>query len=309
MSRSGNDSSALILETLKARLTPGRTLVLGLCGAQGSGKSTIAANLSAALSATGLVAPVLSLDDLYLSRRDRTALAGAVHPLLATRGPPGTHAVALGSKVLSGLENAGPTRLPRFDKGSDEPLPLADWPSVDGPADVVIFEGWCVGARPEAPDALITPINGLERSEDPTGVWRNWINDRLAIDYPSLFERLDMLVLLVAPDLATVVDWRAQQEDGLRARLMAKGAPLGATMGRAQIERFVQHYERLTRHVLREMPSRADLVVHLNRTRRPIRVERRGGARDGAPTDENRLIQDAAPPASERLEVAHDASR
>jgi D-glycerate 3-kinase len=215
------------------------------------------------LAADGLSCAILSLDDLYLPGAARRRLAAEVHPLLATRGPPGTHDVALGVATLDALAQAGSAALPRFDKAADEPHPRVAWPVVAAPADVVIFEGWCVGARPQGPEALAAPVNALERDEDPDGHWRTFVDTALAGAYPPLFERLDRLVLLAAPAFEVVAGWRAEQEAKLRART-------GRGLGPAEIARFVAHYERLTRWILEEMPGRADLVIPLGADRRPL---------------------------------------
>lgn len=245
----------------------GGALVVGLCGPQGSGKSTGAMALQKLLMAAGLRCAVLSLDDLYLGHAARADLAATVHPLLATRGPPGTHDVELGVKVLDRLAAPGVTRLPRFDKGWDDRLAPSEWPPFDGPAQVVIFEGWCVGARPQPPVALVQPINALETERDPDGVWRRYINDALAERYPALFGRIDLLVQLRPPSFEVVVGWRVQQEQRLRAKL---GAGQGRAMTDAEVARFVQHYERLSRHIDTEMPSRADVVIQLDAARRMV---------------------------------------
>lgn len=247
----------------QAQAAKGGTAVVGLCGAQGSGKTTIAAATRALLAARGLSAVVLSLDDLYLPKQARARLAAEVHPLLATRGPPGTHDVALGLEVLAGLARRGPVALPRFDKAADTRRPRRDWPDVQGPIDVVLLEGWCVGARPQPPEALREPINALERDEDCDGRWRSFVNTALAAAYPPLFERLDRLVLLQAPGFEVVAGWRAEQEAKLRART-------GLGLAPGEIARFVAHYERLTRWILEEMPDRADWVVRLGEDRTPL---------------------------------------
>ena len=104
-----------------------RTVVLGLCGAQGSGKSTIAEASVALLRAEGLNAICLSLDDFYLGHEARAWLAGKVHPLLAVRGPPGTHDVALACSILDSLALPQATALPSFDKAFDERRPKSAW--------------------------------------------------------------------------------------------------------------------------------------------------------------------------------------
>lgn len=236
---------------------------IALCGAQGSGKSTIAAAVQIILETGGLKAAVLSLDDLYLPKAARQRLAREVHPLLATRGPPGTHDVELGLQVLGALTRDRATALPRFDKASDDPAPDSARPTFRGPADVILFEGWCVGARAQPREDLRSPVNDLERTEDPDGRWRRFVNTALATAYPPLFEAHDALVLLRAPGFEVVAAWREEQEAKLRART-------GGGMSPAQVTRFIGHYERLTRWILAEMPGRADWVVKLGEEREPL---------------------------------------
>ena len=247
-----------------------RPLVLGICGAQGSGKSTLARGLVERLRARGIRAAALSLDDLYLGKAARAALARSVHPLLETRGVPLTHDVALGCAIIDAVRAGEPVRLPRFDKASDEPLPAEHREQVPAPLDLLVFEGWCVGARAEDPAALAAPVNALERDEDAHGIWRRAVNEALAGPYQSLFGRIDRLILLAAPDFAVVERWRAQQEEDLRAALVVAGRDPGLAMEAAQIARFVQHYERITRAILREMPRRADLTLKLDARRRVL---------------------------------------
>ena len=272
-------SFAAQIETLHAPLAAriaavamGPAFVVGICGPQGSGKSTAVLVIRRLLEQRGLTVATLSLDDLYLPIEDREALARDVHPLLRTRGVPGTHDVVLGLAVLDGLAGDGSTAIPRFDKAVDTRAPSEAWPVVEGPVDIVLFEGWCVGARPEPVEALGEPVNALERQRDPDGAWRAHVNAALAGPYRALFARLDLLVQFVAPDFETVLAWRQEQERKLRERLAAakQGASQGSgrAMDDAEVAAFVQHYERLTRHIGREMPARADIVIRLDSDRR-----------------------------------------
>ena len=275
-------AAALINDAM--RTCPSRPVVIGICGAQGSGKTTLARALAADCTARGLAAAMLSIDDLYLGRAERQRLAREVHPLLATRGVPGTHDVALGVATLAALARGEPVALPRFDKaGDDRAAPRAP-DRAPGDCAVLLFEGWCVGARAQPPETLAAPVNALERDEDPHGTWRKYANAALAGPYQALFGRIDRLLLLAAPGFEAVFDWRRQQEHDLRAGTGARpipGAP--GIMDDAALARFVRHYERLTRHILAEMPPRADCVVRLDRERRPATILSRGtaGARSG----------------------------
>ena len=248
----------------------GGAYTVGLCGAQGSGKSTMAVVVAYLLESWGFSVAVLSLDDLYLTAAERGDLAASVHPLLAIRGAPGTHDIDLGRRLLHALAAEGPVALPSFDKAADDRRPVAEWPVIEAPVDVILLEGWCVGARPQPPADLVTPINSLERDEDPQGLWRAYVNAALAGPYQTLFGRIDHLVLLRAPSFEVVLAWRREQETKLRQRLIAQGLPRGRAMSDEAVARFIAHYERLTRWILAEMPGRADAVIALDAARRPL---------------------------------------
>jgi len=241
----------------------GAPLIVGVCGSQGSGKSTLCAELAERFTRAGIETAVLSLDDLYLSRARRDELGRTVHPLLRTRGVPGTHDVELGLSVLDAFANGRGTVLPRFDKGSDDVAPEADWGWAAPACRLLLFEGWCVGARPQGDADLVEPINDLERHEDADGRWRTYANDALKGGYRELFAPVGLSVLLVAPSFDIVFAWRRQQERALREAT-------GSGMDDAELARFVQHYERLTRHIIAEMPGRADVVIRLDEARRVV---------------------------------------
>lgn len=239
--------------------------LLGLSGLQGSGKSTLASQLADHAHAAGIDTVALSLDDVYRTRAERIALAQTVHPLLATRGVPGTHDVALLHATLDALKHASPehpTAIPAFDKGIDDRAPAATWRRVQHPPQLVVLEGWCIGVPPQPDTDLDTPINPLERDEDPDARWRRHVNTALAGDYTTLWSRLDALVVLHAPSFDVVRHWRDEQEQSLR-RIHAPHA-----MSPDTLARFIAHYERISRHALATLPDRADLLVRLDPARR-----------------------------------------
>ncbi|MEK7342732.1 MAG: kinase [Pseudomonadota bacterium] len=238
-------------------------VVLGIAGAQGSGKSTLAGGLKARMEARGVACALLSIDDLYRTKAERERLAAQVHPLLRTRGVPGTHDVAVGLSVIAALERGEAAALPRFDKGRDDRAPEAEWPIAAAGTRLLILEGWCVGAAPQPDAALVAPVNRLEAEEDAEGRWRAYVNAALAGEYQALFGRLDALALLAAPGFEMVAQWRGEQEAALRARV----GDADGVMDVGQLARFIQHYERLTRHMLEQMPGRATLTIFLRADR------------------------------------------
>ncbi|HEY0504622.1 MAG TPA: kinase [Lysobacter sp.] len=241
--------------------------IQAIAGLQGSGKSTLAAQVAALARERGLRVAVLSVDDFYLGRRERLALARRVHPLLATRGPPGTHDVALACATLDALRAGEAVRLPRFDKLADTRLPPSRWTRV-AQVDLVLFEGWFLKTPAQDEAALREPINRVERDEDPEGTWRRHCNDALARDYPALWSRLDRLLFLQPPGFEAVPGWRWQQETALR-EARAGRMPAHA-MDRAQVERFVQLFERVSRQALRTLPAIAQWTIRLDAARRPV---------------------------------------
>jgi len=247
-----------------------RPILVALSGCQGSGKTTVGDYLCSALAEEhDLNAVALSLDDFYLTLAERQALASSVHPLLVTRGVPGTHDMGLLRDTVAQLlevKRHGAVAIPRFDKSLDDRRPPADWDRMAAPVQVVLLEGWCLGARPEHKDLLTVPLNELERNEDPDGLWRGYSNDALARDFLPLYQQVDQWVMLRAPSFDCVFDWRREQEQKLAATLPAEQA--SGLMDDAALHRFIQHYERITRYCLDELPHHVNHLFTLNDQRR-----------------------------------------
>lgn len=247
-----------------AQRQAGRPWMVGVNGAQGTGKSTLGRFLQLFLQRVhGLRCVAISLDDFYYTREEREQLASNTHPLLVTRGVPGTHDVSLGIAICKQLlvaDDSSVTMIPRFNKAVDDRFPPEQWSRHQGKTDVLLFEGWCVGNRPQLPDSLGEPANQLEASEDASGLWRQYVNNSLQ-HYQPWFAMIDQLVMLKAPSMGAIYRWRFEQEEKLAA---AHQGDQSRIMSREQINRFVQHYERLTTYALEEMPDRADCVFFLD---------------------------------------------
>ncbi|HET8765043.1 MAG TPA: kinase, partial [Rhodanobacter sp.] len=168
--------------------------------------------------------------------------------------------------VLAALPQASerlPVSWPRFDKGRDTRLPPSRWPRVARPPQLVIVEGWALGVRPQLQSALETPVNRLERDEDPDGRWRHWVNKQLR-GYQPLWRKFDALIVLQAPSWDIVRRWRGETEQAL----LARRAPLA--MDAPTLARFLQHFERLSRHALATLPALADSIVEYDDDRHMI---------------------------------------
>lgn len=243
-----------------------RCLLISFNGAQGSGKSTLTAFLQLILPQQfGLNAVTISIDDFYLTRAERQRLANEVHPLLATRGVPGTHDVQLASDTLACLRHCSPEhpcRLPLFDKSMDDRADPTQWAVIDRSVDVILFEGWCNHSPVSSSQELLHPINDLERDEDRDGRWRHYVNDQLALYHQRLFDQADLLVFLKVPSFEKVYEWRGLQEQ----KLAQSAGNLQGVMNEQQLKRFIQHYERITRQNLLKLPALADIMLTLNET-------------------------------------------
>ncbi|WP_313575483.1 kinase [Brevundimonas sp.] len=242
---------------------PDHIPLIGIAGAQGSGKTTLARVATERLGAAHL-----SLDDVYLTKAERTQKGQAVHPLFCVRGPPGTHDLKLLEQTVEALRAAGPnsrTALPAFDKLADDRRPETQWPMFAGRPSAVLVDGWCLGATPQAEADLSAPINALEAEPDGQGTWRRAVNAALAGPYAEAFARFDAVLFLKAPSFDAVLDWRCEQEAGLMDLPPADLPPAK----RAELAVFIQHFERITRHMLAG-GVRADITITLDRQRRPF---------------------------------------
>lgn len=244
----------------------GRPLMVGVNGAQGSGKSTFCALLAPLLERVhGLTVATVSIDDVYLTRANRMQLAETIHPLCAFRGVPGTHDLHLAHAVfdeLAATQSGATASIPRFDKAIDDRLPETQWESCTKPIDVVLFEGWCVGC-PELPP-WEKPYNSRELKDDPDGVWARWSASCLNDAYQKLFSRLDSMIMIEVPSMDTVRSSRWLQEERLWQQLHATDTPNtrpAGLMTKEEVFDYVALFERHTEHMLSELPSVADVLV------------------------------------------------
>ena len=146
-----------------------RPYFVGLAGGQGTGKTTISSLIKIILTKYfKLKVFRISIDDFYKTRKERINLSKRVHPMLLTRGVPGTHDINLINKTFKSLKKKTfkSVLIPKFDKSTDDRYKKSKWTKITRLPNVIIFEGWCVGARHQKDQDLKKSLNFVERKYD-----------------------------------------------------------------------------------------------------------------------------------------------
>ena len=240
-----------------------RTQIIGLTGGQGSGKSTISNILKIILKEKyKLETIVFSIDDFYKTLKERKIMSKKISPLFLTRGVPGTHDTKMLYNCIKNIKRSKFKRmmLPKFNKATDDRMQKKKWVKVKKKPNIVIFEGWCVGAEPQKNKDLLVPINELEKDNDKKKIWRNKVNQELKKNYKKIFQLIDKIIFLKVPSFKHVFKWRLLQEKKLR--IISKGSK---TMSGNQIKNFIMYYERLTKHMLKTFIYKADSIVKVDK--------------------------------------------
>ena len=248
-----------------------KTKIIGLSGGQGAGKSTITGILKFILKRKyGLDLCVFSIDDFYKTKAERKKMSKKVHPLFLTRGVPGTHDINLINRTIKQLKKQRfkTVLIPKFDKSIDDRSKKNKWQKIKKPPHLIIFEGWCVGARHQKNTELKKPLNLIERKHDGNLIWRKTVNNSLKNHYKKLFNKIDRLVYLKAPNFNNIFKWRLLQEQKMKLTLKNK-----KTMSKSQIREFIMFYERITRNMMRNFSRISDLTVFLDGSHRSKKMK------------------------------------
>ncbi len=248
------------------RAKKSKPYLIGLSGGQGTGKTTISSILKIILTKYfRLNVFKISIDDLYKTRKDRISLSKKIHPLLKTRGVPGTHDVNFMFDFLKKIKKKRfkHHRIPKFNKAIDDRLKRKSWYLIKRIPDVIIFEGWCVGARAEKKNTLKKSINPLEKKEDKNLKWRKFVNGQLENKYKKLFSKLDCMLFLKAGSFKLLQSWRLKQESLLK--LNSKNKANNKVMSKNEVLTFMQTYQRITQNMFKFAPKYSSIVLNLNR--------------------------------------------
>jgi len=237
---------------------------VGINGCQGSGKSTLTDFIATYLTTQyQLNVVVMSLDDFYLTSEKRQKLAKDIHPLLATRGVPGTHDVIALNRTLTQLtEKKTGFSIQKFNKATDEPFPKNQWTVVEKPSDIILLEGWCWGVKHQTAEQLKAPINELEYQYDSSGKWRNYVNQQLKDAYEPLYKKMDYWLALQAPSFDCIYKWRLEQEQKLKEKNI--GLVNSKIMSASGILNFTQYFQRLSVQGCNTISQSADAICYLD---------------------------------------------
>jgi len=240
--------------------------IIGLTGGQGAGKSTITQIIKLILETKyNLRVVYFSIDDFYKRSSERIEMSKKVHKLFKTRGVPGTHDTSLIKKTFINLikKNFKPLTIPLFDKSRDERSPKKKWQKIKRQPEIIIFEGWCVGAKPQLKKHLKKSINILEKKYDENLIWRTKVNYELKNEYAKIFNKINRLIFLRVPSFECVYNWRLLQEKKLQ--LTSRGKKI---MSSADVKSFIMYYERITKQMLKDLTKKAYAVLYLDKKHR-----------------------------------------
>ena len=241
-------------------------LIIGLAGGQGSGKTTISSILSLILKKYfKLKVFKISIDDFYKTKKQREILSKNKHSLLLTRGVPGTHDIKIMLDFFRKIKtkNFKSLKLPKFNKANDDRYKKKHWYKLKSRPDVVIFEGWCVGAKPQSLRLLKKPINALEKAYDKSLKWRRFVNLQLKTNYKKLYSQLDSLLYLKVKNFNLLKKWRIKQEEKLW--LKAKSRKNLKIMNKKEVINFMQTYQRITEQMFKDAPKYSSIIMNLNK--------------------------------------------
>ena len=249
----------------------GRTLILGLSGSQGSGKTMVTGILQIILKKFFKKnIYIISIDDFYKTLRDRNRMSQQKHPLFKTRGVPGTHDINLIKNFFISVKRKKfkKIKLPKFNKSIDDRSKKNYWHNINKRPEIIILEGWCVGAKPQIISSLRKPVNILERHEDKDLIWRKYANEKLKKEYKEVFAMIDYFIFMKVPNFKIVFKWRLLQESKLKKKFHYKKK----IMTYSAIKRFIMFYQRITLQMMKDLSKSASIVLLLKKNHEIKRV-------------------------------------
>ncbi len=232
-------------------------------GSQGIGKSSLINIISKAIEKFyNKKILLLSLDNYYLSKKERLSLSKKVHQLLITRGVPGTHNIKnLLENIKQFDQNKYPIHLPLFDKLLDDKS--GSKKVINKNCDILFLEGWCCGSSEITKKYLYKNINKLEKFNDTKNIWRNFYNNKLKLEYRKLFNQFDELIFMQTSSFNNVFNWRLKQEKNNTSKNKKS-----KKMSDNEIKNFIQHYEKITKWMMKDLNKKAEIVVKIDKNQK-----------------------------------------
>jgi len=229
-----------------------------ISGSQGTGKSTLAKLFKLVIEKIYKKnVMLLSIDDYYLSKNQRLKLSKKIHPLMITRGVPGTHNItALKDHINHFKKQHFPIITPTFNKLKDD---ISRKRKVIKNAQILLLEGWCCGSKPISNKYLFKNINSIENVFDKNKIWRKYYNSLLQNEYKDVFSLFDKQIYIQIPSFKYVLNWRYLQEKSNASKSNNK-----EFMNKVDLHIFIQHYEKLTKWMMKTMPDKADIILKVD---------------------------------------------
>ncbi|MBI2666680.1 hypothetical protein HYX13_03655 [Candidatus Woesearchaeota archaeon] len=220
---------------------PEKTIIIGIQGGQGTGKTTLVNVLQEVLSKAGYTVTSFSIDDFYTSWKERELLAKkySKNPFYQiSRGLPGTHQVKLLKKVLEKLRQGKQIEIPLFDKslhqGAGDSIGFR---KITQKQDFVLFEGWCLGLPVISFEELQRickkekiNLKKLDPSLKHAKIVLQFVNE-----YQPLWKYIDHFIMLQPNSSSLHLQWRLQQEKELKQKK-------GSGMSKREVEKFVEPF-------------------------------------------------------------------
>ena len=234
-----------------------------ISGSQGCGKTTLLKLIKNNFKNFYNIDPLcISLDDYYLTKKQRNDLSKRIHPLLQTRGVPGTHATEKITKTLKLFDKKKyPIKIPKFDKLNDDRLPFSQ--IITSKKNMIFLEGWCCGCPPLSNSFLQKNLNNIEKT-DSEYIWRKYYNKKLKKEYRLIFKHFEYLIYFKIPSFDCVLKWRIKQEKRLK---LNKKKNINY-MNKIEIKDFISYYEKITTWMMKNTLSKSDLTIKINKNQK-----------------------------------------
>ena len=254
-----------ILQQIKNQLNINSKNIIGIHGPQGIGKTSLNKYLKKNLNNDKYNVIFLSLDDFYLKINDmKKFLSESENNLYKFRGFPGTHDIDLMINFFKQVKKKKfkTIFLPKFEKSIDDRVIKKKWYKLKKKPDVIIFEGWCVGAKSQKNKDLNKSINQLEKNHDQSLKWRKYVNKQLLNKYKKFHSMLDHLIYLKAESFEILRKWRLKQEKKLS--INTKNKKNLKIMSKQEVLTFMMTYQRITENMFKYASKYASVLMTLN---------------------------------------------